>query len=111
MVLRKRFSGAGATAGEKEKSIVAKIKNHLEAIGFFVVKLHGSHFQRAGLPDLLALRDGQTVFFEVKRPGEKPTKLQKHVLDELVARGFVACVVRSVADVEMVLEMESVSVS
>lgn len=52
-------------------------------------KLHGSAMQ-SGLPDLLIVLRGLAVFCEVKRPGQKPTPLQAHQLQEWQAAGAVA---------------------
>lgn len=58
-----------------------------------VLKIHGSPYQPAGLPDLLVLRAGVASWIEVKMPGNKPTMLQhamharlrEHGCDVLVA--------------------------
>lgn len=87
----------------REKTIVAKIKKHLEQQGFWVVKLHGSPFATAGLPDLLALKAGRAWFFEVKGPDGVVSKLQAAMLERLRSAGCTAGVVRSVADVDQLL--------
>lgn len=87
----------------KEKDIVAKIQAYLKATGFFVVKLHGSAMQTAGLPDLMAVRHGRVYWFEAKAPGGKATKLQEHMIGKLRACGCVAEVVTSVDDVKAIL--------
>ena len=55
----------------------------LEADGYFCIKIHGGAFQFAGLPDILAIKNGQAAWIEVKRPGGKPTKLQSAMLQKL----------------------------
>lgn len=61
---------------------------HYESRGAFVVKLHGSAYQRAGLPDLLVLtRDGMTRWIEVKRPGRKLTRIQERVIESICKCG------------------------
>jgi hypothetical protein len=43
---------------------------------------------RAGVPDrIVVLPPGQVMFVEVKRPGQQPTSLQRHVLDVLANLG------------------------
>jgi Holliday junction resolvase len=82
-----------------EKQIVEKIVKHLRAQGFWVLKVHGGGFQTAGLPDLLAVRNGRLFAFEVKKPGGQPTKLQAKRLAELEAAGAAAVGVTSVEEV------------
>jgi hypothetical protein len=43
------------------------------------------------MPDLLLLKSGRAVFFEVKRPGCAPTPLQKAVMSEIEAEGGALC--------------------
>jgi Holliday junction resolvase len=42
----------------------------------------------AGFPDLMALKNGQATFIEVKRKGEKPRALQRFVHEILREKGF-----------------------
>lgn len=91
-----------------ERTIVAGIVRMAERNGWYVTKLHGGPMQKAGLPDLLMLKDGRAVFLEVKQPGlgkkSDPTLLQQRRMDEIRARGGCDCfVVRSVDDAEYVL--------
>ena len=58
----------------------------------------------AGWPDILAVKDGQAYFFEVKRPGGNPTKLQLYELGEWMRVGAVVAVVTSVEEVRRVIE-------
>ena len=83
-----------------EKNIVAAIRRRLKDRGILTIKLHGQARQKAGLPDLLALVDGLAVWLEVKRPGERPTKLQAHTLDQLRLSGCRAGVVTTVEEAE-----------
>ena len=57
-----------------------------------------------GLPDRLLLRPGgSAAFIEFKRPGERPTKIQKYWLERLNWLGFRSVVVRSLGDFDKVL--------
>jgi Holliday junction resolvase len=82
-----------------ERNIVGRISKQLGALGFLVIKIHGSAYQLAGLPDLLAIRGGRAYWFEVKQPGEYPTKLQDYWLKKLRRFGCVAGAVTSEEDV------------
>jgi Holliday junction resolvase len=87
------------------KSIVAFLEAmRLDGRPIYWVKLHGSNFQRAGIPDLLVVLSGRAFFFEVKSETGEPTKLQVHTLEKIKASGAKAMVVRSRHDVAAVLE-------
>lgn len=75
-----------------------------KSLGFYVVKLHGSAYSLAGIPDVMCLRDGKAYFIEFKRPGEEPTKIQQHRLRELISHGCPSTVCRSAGDVREFLE-------
>jgi hypothetical protein len=59
--------------------------------GYWVWKIAGGAYQRPGMPDLLLLKNGRALFFEVKRPGCAPTPLQKAVMSEIEAEGGALC--------------------
>jgi Holliday junction resolvase len=69
-----------------ESKIQAKIKARFEQAGWIVVKLIQTNCN--GIPDLMCLKGGKTVFVEVKQPGKKPTKLQQFRHDQLTQNGF-----------------------
>lgn len=52
-------------------------------------KVHGSPFQRAGVPDILGVCRGRCFAIEVKEPGNVPTLLQTRTLDKLRAAGAI----------------------
>lgn len=87
----------------KETAITEKIKKYLRGQGFWVTKLHGSNIQQAGLPDLLAIKNGHAHFFEVKNENGVASPLQLHTLNQLQQHGATAVVVRSVEEVAAVL--------
>ena len=87
-----------------EKSIVERILKYLNSLdGCRARKIHGSPYM-SGWPDILAVKDGQAYFFEVKRPGGRPTKLQLYELGEWMRVGAVVAVVTSVDEVRRVIE-------
>jgi hypothetical protein len=51
---------------------------------------------KSGYPDLWLLKEGRTVFIEVKQPGKQPTPLQELRHKELRAAGFQVIVATSV---------------
>jgi Holliday junction resolvase len=85
----------------RESLIQKDIIRYLKCAGFYVLKI--SDRFRSGIPDLYAVRDGRSFWFEVKAPAGKVTKLQQHEIDQLRQHGASAHVVRSVEDVELVI--------
>lgn len=86
-----------------ESTIVAKVKQAANAAGWWVTKLHGGPMQKAGLPDLLCLKDGRACFLEVKQPGKgkasDATPLQRQRMAEIRDKaGVPSFVVRSAED-------------
>jgi len=61
--------------------------------------------QTSGIPDLLCVKHGRAVFFEVKQPGKQPTELQKQRMHEIrTTGGGVAEVVTSKKEAERILD-------
>lgn len=81
----------------RESIIQASIKKYLEANGWMVIKLIQTTMN--GIPDLMALKDGKTVFIEVKQPGKKPNDLQKYRIEKLQKQGFEAFCATSLSDI------------
>lgn len=64
-----------------EQQIQTAIMAKLRAAGWYVNKLIVTSL--VGVPDLIAHKNGQTMYIEVKRPGKLPTDLQEHRMAEL----------------------------
>ena len=88
----------------KEATIQKNIARYLKNLGAWCLKVHGSHYQRAGVPDLLCCYKGRFYAFEVKRPGERATPIQSHELEQVQTAGGTATVVTSVEDVQKAME-------
>lgn len=70
-----------------EKKIQSKRIKQLEEQGYYVIKLINTN--KNGIPDIIAIPPNSDVLFsEVKRPGEKPSKLQEFRHDELKKLGI-----------------------
>lgn len=89
-----------------EKSIQKEIRLYLKQLNnCFHYKTHGGRYESLkGKPDISGVINGVRFDFEVKKPGEKPTKLQEAVIDKFRRAGGIAEVVRSKADVKRYLE-------
>jgi Holliday junction resolvase len=88
----------------RESNIVGNIRRYLKTVGGKSIKMHGSQFSEAGTPDILWIHNGHAFWFEVKRPGEDPTKIQLHRIAEWTAAGASVAVVRSVAEARAIVE-------
>lgn len=90
----------------KESTVVRNILKYLRENGFFAWKLHtGPLSGTTGLPDIIALRNGQMFGFEVKRDRKKKaTDLQLRRLAELRNHGAVVGVVCCIEDVQKIIE-------
>lgn len=82
----------------RESEIQASIKKYLEANGWTVIKLIQTTMN--GIPDLIALKNSETVFIEVKQKGKKPSDLQQYRIDKLHKNGFKAFCATSIEDVQ-----------
>jgi len=69
-----------------EQAIQKKISDRLKKEGWIVVKLIKTTMN--GIPDLMALRNGETLFVEVKQPKGKLAPLQELRIQELREQGF-----------------------
>ena len=79
-----------------ESTIQTKIIKWLKSEGYFVTKLMGTSTN--GIPDVLAIKDGRTLFVEVKRPGREADPLQAYRIQELNDYGVLAFVSHSVEE-------------
>lgn len=91
-----------------ESKITAEIMQYLKTLDkCFFWKEHGGMYGTAGIPDIICCYHGKFLAFEVKRPGEQPTKLQQKTMKDIQAAGGQAYVVRSVEDVKKCFESPS----
>jgi Holliday junction resolvase len=83
----------------KESEIQKRIKERLERNGYWVTKLIQTTTN--GIPDIMAIKNGNVIFLEVKTPSGSVSELQKFRLDQLNTFGVFAAVVRSVEDIDV----------
>lgn len=88
----------------EEKDIENKIKAYLKDAGAYVVKHHGGLFSASGVPDLLCCYKGMFIAFEVKAKKGKATPLQKVHIHRIVDAGGRAYIVKSLREVEEIIE-------
>jgi Holliday junction resolvase len=70
----------------KEQQIQAKRIKQLEAEGYYVLKL--IRVNKTGIPDLIAIKEGEILFSEIKTPKGKLSEIQKYRMKELESYGF-----------------------
>lgn len=88
-----------------EKDIVKAIMKYLKTVPrCFAWKEHGGMYGTAGIPDIIACVDGRFYAFEIKTETGKPTKLQEATIRKILKAGGVAVIVRSVNEVQAVIE-------
>lgn len=56
--------------------------------GYLVLKT--IRLNKSGYPDLMCLKNGETIWIESKEINDKLSKLQKYRIDELIKNGFDA---------------------
>lgn len=87
-----------------ESKIQKSIIDHLKKEGWFTLKIISAN--RNGIPDLMCIKDGRVVFFEVKQPGKKviPGGLQEYMISELRKQGVEAYEIHGVKEVKLIIE-------
>ena len=69
-----------------EQQIQTKIIKRLKTEGWYVIKLIKTSV--SGIPDLIAIKENETIFIEVKRPDGVLSELQKVRIKELRNRNI-----------------------
>lgn len=87
-----------------ESTITSNIMKYLKTLDkCFCWKEHGGMYGCSGIPDIICCYHGKFIAFEVKRPGNKPTKLQEKTIKDIQASGGQAFVVHSVDEVKNII--------
>lgn len=97
---------------QSEKTIENQIKRYLDKLESdgkaWHMKIHGSMFQKAGVPDIIACINGRFVGIEVKRPGGIVSEVQKYHIEKINKSGGAAFVAYSIDDVKRKLRQFNV---
>lgn len=86
---------------QSENTIEAQVKKYLgslDSIWFF--KVHGSGYQKKGVPDIVGCYKGRFFAIELKKEGKTPTLIQSLILKQLQNAGAVAFVASDVETVK-----------
>jgi hypothetical protein len=82
-----------------ERDLEKKLAQRVKAAGGMAIKWVAPNL--AGVPDRICFfKGGRVVLVELKRPGAKPTPLQKRIHDLLIGLGADVRVVDSVEKIE-----------
>jgi len=88
-----------------EQDLVNKIKRYLQSKeNLFYWKEHGGQYGTAGIPDIIVCYKGKFIAFECKKPGGKPTILQKITLVKIERAGGIARIVTDLDQVKEIIE-------
>lgn len=88
-----------------ETALVRRIRRELERRGAWTVKIHGGPMQESGIPDIVGCYRGRFLGLEVKRPdGDRPSGLQRYMIEKVTTAGGFACAVRTVEEALAVLD-------
>ena len=86
--------------GPTETDIQNAIREYLRWRGWFVIRHQQGLGCHKGLSDLTAIKNGRTVYIEVKAPKGKLSEWQLDFQADIEAHGGLYVVARSVEDVE-----------
>ena len=86
-----------------QKKILEWLRKTYPGTGFFW-KAQAGPYCRGGIPDICGCLDGHFFGFEVKRPGGKPTELQKETIRQINAAGGTALIVTTVEQVKEAID-------
>ena len=88
-----------------EQDLVNQIKKYLQTKkDIFFWKEHGGQYGTAGIPDIIVCYKGKFIAFECKKPGGKPTILQKITINKIIKAKGIAVVVYSLDEVKEIIE-------
>ena len=86
-----------------EAALVKQIMKWLKFRKMFCYKVHGSSFQKVGIPDICIVHGGRVAFIEVKTKRGVVSKIQDKVMEELREAGAVVGVARSLFQLQDIL--------
>jgi hypothetical protein len=103
--IRKKKKDQGVYVFQKqltEAEVLTQVKTYLQATGWLVMRIHQSLGSQRGLPDLICLKNGVTIYIECKsqRARAKLSRHQEIMRQEIERHGGTYILARSVEDVE-----------
>ncbi len=89
-----------------EQKIQFLITNYLKKEGWLVTKLMMT--TTSGIPDVLAIRQGKTIFIEVKKPGGRLSRIQEYRIAEIRAQDIPVLVTDNLPELKEWLNGDTV---
>ncbi len=87
---------------KKESDIQSEIRDYLTWRGWFCFKNHQSLGSYKGVADLYAIKDGRSIWIEVKTPKGKMSQHQQRFKEHIEAKGGEYMVATSIEDLQEV---------
>lgn len=89
----------GMTQPKSETLILKSIKQYLQYRGWFVIRVHQGLGCHKGVSDLIALKNGKTVFIEVKTKNGKLSMFQEIFKNSIEKNGGEYRVAKDIEDI------------
>ena len=84
----------------KEIDILRQVRDYLRWKGFYVYRNHQSLGSHKGLSDLTAIRNGETIWIEIKKPGGRLSDHQVKFGEEIETHGGKYLIVTKIDDLK-----------
>ena len=84
---------------QPESAILHGVRDHLRGQGFMVIRNVAGLGTHPGLSDLIAVRDGLSIFVEVKTASGRLSEAQERFRRDVEAHGASYVIARSVDDI------------
>lgn len=83
-----------------EKQVIHELSTYLKGLReCWFMKVHGSGFQQAGVPDIIGVRRGRFFAIEAKAENGRVSRIQEYIIGKLRDAGAVCVVARSLDDI------------
>lgn len=90
----------------KEAQVLKEVRGYLEALGWFVFRVHQSLGSHKGISDLIAVKGGRVLFIECKSQHERARQSDEQIefQRQIEAHGGTYILARCMEDVERVIK-------
>lgn len=84
---------------KNESSILRAVRDYLRLRGWFVIRIQQGLGAHKGITDLIAIKNGVTVWIECKTASGKLSEHQKRFQEQITASGGIYIIARGVEDI------------